>query len=75
MVDRLRKQVRFHPNPDVDVALIDIKSELTALVEQKFLTIPHLFNVESQAGNNNISVEVGSDVLVAGYPSILTSLN
>ncbi|MDE0312720.1 MAG: serine protease [Caldilineaceae bacterium] len=65
---QLEEKARFHPNDDVDVALIDIQSELSALVEQETLTSPHLFNAQSQAGNNNISVEVGSDVLVAGYP-------
>ena len=65
---QLEEKARFHPNHEVDVALVDIQSELTALVKKETLTSPHLFSAESQAGNNNISVEVGSDVLVAGYP-------
>ena len=65
---QLEKKAKFHIDPHVDVALVDIHPQLIASVKQGALVAPHLLSAENQAGYNNISVEVGTDVLVAGYP-------
>ena len=67
--DELKHRARFHPSKTVDVALVDIKDHFTAAIKAGHeLAAPYFLGAEQQAGQNNITAEVGDDVLVAGYP-------
>ena len=67
--DELERRARFHPSKTVDVALVDITDRFTAeLKAGQPLAAPYFLGADQQAGQNNIKVEVGDDILVAGYP-------
>ena len=67
--DELERRVRFHPSNSVDVALVDVMDCFTTKVAAgQTLTGPYTLGAEQLAGQNNITVEVGDDILVAGYP-------
>ena len=67
--DELERRVRFHPSKSVDVAVVDITDCFTAEIKAgQTLASPYFLGAEQQAGQNNIKVEVGDDILVAGYP-------
>lgn len=67
--DELERRAKFHPSKTVDVALVDIADRiLSELNAGQSLAVPYLLNAEQQSGENNITVEVGDDILVAGYP-------
>ena len=65
----ISKKTRFHPIKEVDVALVDIWEQFNAKFQAgQNMAAPYFLHAESQVGYNNIMVEVGDDVLVAGYP-------
>lgn len=65
----LECRVRLHASKSVDVALIDIKDRFEAeFLEGQPLAAPYFLGAHHQEGRNNITVEVGDDILVAGYP-------
>ena len=67
--DELERRARFHPSKTVDVALVDITDRFTAeLKAGQPPAAPYFLGADQQAGQNNIKVEVGDDILVAGYP-------
>ena len=67
--DAMDSLVKFHQDPAVDVALINIAELLTSrvMVDQGYLP-PRFLSSENFAGKNEIEVEASSDVLVVGYP-------
>ena len=67
--NELERRVRFHPSKSVDVALVDVMDCFTTKVAAgQTLAGPYTLGAEQLAGQNNITVEVGDDILVAGYP-------
>lgn len=66
--DQLRANARLHPDPDVDVAGIDITKDVQGLF-QKQLPLTYSAVGESEfPGANRITAEVTTDVVVVGYP-------
>ena len=60
---------KFHPDPSVDVALINIAEAFTTRVQNGPGYLPPYFlNSEKFAEKIGIEVSVSSDVLVVGYP-------
>ena len=67
--DELECRMRFHPSKSVDVGLVDIMDRFDAEFQAgQPLAAPYLLGADHQVGQNNITVEVGDDILVAGYP-------
>lgn len=63
------RKTKFHPKKEVDVALVEIWEQFkTKFQAGQNMAAPYFLHAENQVGHNNISVEVGDDVLVAGYP-------
>ena len=67
--DELERRARFHPSSTVDVALLNITDRLVAELESgKRLAQPYFLGADHHPSPDGITVEVGDDVLVAGYP-------
>jgi len=67
--DEIERRLRVHSDKEVDVAALQINDLLTAkLASGEKLLDWYAVHKEQLAGNNNINVEVGDDVLVVGYP-------
>lgn len=67
--DELARRVRLHPSKSVDVALLDINDRFTTEIKAGHtLASPYFLGADQHEGQNNITVEVGDDILVAGYP-------
>ena len=66
--DELEDRIRFHPDPRVDVALVDVLDQITGLARSGTLAQHHLLRAEDRVGHSNLTAQVGDDVLVAGYP-------
>jgi hypothetical protein len=61
--------VKFHADPSVDVAVINIAEILTSRItkDQRYLP-PRFLSSDNFPGKNRIEVEAASDILVVGYP-------
>ena len=71
------KRAKFHPNPGIDVATVEILDLDKDLIKKSPVnesthstTIMNDFSVskEDLPGHNNINVEVADDVVILGYP-------
>lgn len=67
--DELRSRARFHPDPSVDVAAIDVFDAVTtrARDDASFIA-PHFLTSDDFASRNKIDVYASSDIVVVGYP-------
>src|SRR6266446_4062387 len=65
----LLRRARFHQNPGVDVAIIDVQDLLTEKLKAAPSDYLPWYGVtrENLPGQNKISVEVSDDVVVIGY--------
>lgn len=67
--DELHARTKVHPNPDVDVAILEVGDLLTAkITEGEKFAQWYAVHPENFAGQNNIDVQASDDVLVIGYP-------
>jgi hypothetical protein len=78
--EELLKRAKFHPDPTVDVCIVNVLDLLTDKLKDKALQsqkpgentinlMPwHGVSKDDFAGSNKITVEAGDDVLVIGYP-------
>ncbi len=71
--DELFKRARFHEDPEVDVAVVDVHDRLIDKIKggatylQTYLQW-YSVSPENFTGQNNISVQASDDVVVIGYP-------
>ncbi|MBI4525915.1 MAG: trypsin-like peptidase domain-containing protein [Deltaproteobacteria bacterium] len=65
----LRKRTKLHPDPNVDVAVIEILDLLESKLDEK-KNILQWYGVSEDdfAGQNKIEVEASDDIVVIGYP-------
>lgn len=68
-VAELKKRVRLHKNPEVDVAMIRVDDLLIDRIKtnNKYMQWSAVTE-ENLPGNNNIFAEVADDVVIIGYP-------
>ena len=69
--DELRERCRLHPDPRVDVAVIDVGHLLIERVreeDRRFLPWYAVHPEQLPGGGNKISIQASDDVLVVGYP-------
>ena len=73
--EELLQKVKYHPNKEVDVAIIDVHQKMRDYIlrhadneEIKKLTAYYPVSKENYPGENKIDVEVSDDALVIGYP-------
>lgn len=66
--DRVRELIRLHPNPDVDVAAIEVTADLREFLHENRPLAFSLVSDSQFPGKHKILLGVGSDVLVIGYP-------
>lgn len=65
----LLRRARFHANPEVDIAAIEVHDLLTGKLEgDAQYTQWYGVSRENFTGNNNITVQASDDVVVIGYP-------
>ena len=65
----IESNTRFHSDRSVDVALINVYDQFISRLDHGHkMATPTILHAEQQIGYNNITAEVGDDVLVAGYP-------
>jgi len=68
-ITELKKRVRLHSNPEVDVAMIRVDDLFTSRIKDDKNYMPwSAVDEENLPGNNNISAEVADDVVIIGYP-------
>lgn len=67
--DELKKRIRLHKDPEVDVVLVRVDDLLIERIktDNRYMQWSAV-GEEDLPGNNNIIAEVGDDVLVIGYP-------
>lgn len=69
--DEIQRCARFHPNKNIDVAVIDVDEFTKERLNENNLSnyVPcYAVSKENFAGQNNINIEASSNVLVIGYP-------
>lgn len=66
--DQVRRLMRLHPDSSVDVAALDVTAHITDMMEEAKPLAYSIVTNSQFPGRNRLSVEVGSDVLVVGYP-------
>ena len=68
--DELLSRARFHPNPDVDVCVIEVLDLLTEKIKDQAARYQAWFamHTDQLPGKNNITVEVADEAVVIGYP-------
>lgn len=73
--EELLQKVKYHPNKEVDVAIIDVHQTMRDCFLQhagneeiEKLTAYYSVSKENYPGENKIDVEVSDDALVIGYP-------
>jgi hypothetical protein len=65
----LRKRIKLHADPQVDVAMIRIDDLFISRIkdDKNYMQLSAV-GEENLPGNNNISAEVADDVVIIGYP-------
>lgn len=66
--DELIKRTKLHPDPKVDVCIIDVLDLLKEKIKSGTYARWDAVSKENFPGNNNIEVEVSDDAVVIGYP-------
>lgn len=67
--EQLLDRARFHPNPAVDICIVQVLDLLTDRIKSGDEYMPwYGVTREQLPGNNRISVEVADDAVVIGYP-------